>query len=416
MFKTVEVAVFVTRAIRAMMLAAIAIGIPATSKAIEREIAWTEDYESAIQRAASTNSVILLHFYGDYCPPCKLLDKKTFHDPALVSSMNEHLVTIKVNADRRRDLARTYQVTRWPTDVYLFPNGDEIYRGVSNADPSVYCKTIERVCLRHRDWTVERNATAKAKERRQDRELAAHTPQIRQEPQLNSGSSGRAVRTHDASWANSGVQPQPVHSNSRVVENPYIVDRPIVVPPATLVDRVASTDGASLAAPIVNLVPSNEIAKQEQSQSPRPNQSAASQPVYAESIGMGGFCPVTLNESLSQPNMKAWVEGRKSCAVRHRGRIYYCASERSRQTLLNDPDRYTPCLSGFDIVQLCKEGELRDGKCEFGFFQEGTNRIFLFKNKANYDAFAQDSVYYSRLLENSEPERVANESSGTQIR
>lgn len=448
MFKHVEVAGFFVRAFAVMiLLITIAVATPVKSAPIEREIAWTEDYESAIQRAASTNSVILLHFYGDYCPPCKLLDKKTFHDPALVSSMNEHLVTIKVNADRRRDLAQKFQVTRWPTDVYLFPNGDEIYRGVSNADPAVYCKTIERVALRHRDWTVERNSIAKAKEKRQDRALAAHTPQIQQMPQVHSGSAGRPVRTQDASWGKSEGQTQSaqpaghllVHTNSRVIENPFMADPPVMVPTRTQPHAAPIVNATRTAPPTstVEATPKTIIATHVPGQhtnappemSPQQShanvgtasQVATSQPIeqqhiYAETIGLGGFCPVTLIESLSQPNAKGWVEGKKSFAVRHRGRVYYCASENARQTLLSDPDRYTPCLSGFDIVQFCKDGVLRDGKCEFGCIQEGKNRIFLFDNKANYDTFAQNSAHYSNLLDSSEPERIANESNGTQIR
>ncbi len=457
---------------------------------IEREIAWTEDYESAMQRAAATNSVILLHFYGDYCPPCKLLDKKTFHDPALVSTINENLVPVKINADRRRELAQKYQVTRWPTDIYLFSNGDEIYRGVSNADPAVYCKTIERVALRHRDWTAERNSTAKAKERRQDRALAANTPQIQQAQQAqqwNSGTSGRSVRTQNATWANTpeptqdvAISERPiVRSTSRVINNPYLNDQPLVVPPAVAPDKPtlpssnaapnyassqtyspslnATVNPPTQAAPIVNtapsrstppprvetqtpvtlhnappipkleaqfasapqqssLRPSSNVAEPKQDELSKPSPTAANQHVVAETIGLGGFCPVTLIESLGQPNAKGWVEGKKSCAVRHRGRIYYCASERARQTLIRDPDRYTPCLSGFDIVQFCKEGVLRDGKCEYGCIQEGTQRVFLFENKENYDAFARNSLHYSRLLESAEPERIANELNGNQIR
>ncbi len=493
MFKHLKVTDFFARAIVALIVLTV-FGARTQSRGatIEREIAWTEDYESAMQRAASTNSVVLLHFYGDYCPPCKLLDKKTFHDPALVSTINENLVPIKINADRRRDLAKKYAVTRWPTDVYLYSNGDEIYRGVSNADPAVYCKTIERVALRHRDWTVERNSTAKAKERRQDRALAAHTPQIQQENAIQSGNSGRAVRTQNAGWTNGLEPPQDaaplerpiVRSTSRVINNPYLAEQPLVVPPSVRIDKTAqafvpqvqtppieASNPPTNAAPIVNMPTAKPVApspietpnptafrsapaiaqatvtrtepttsKQLEAQfvsapfesSLRPSNAAAEtkprepspqsapavqhQLVYAETIGLGGFCPVTLIESLSQPNVKGWVEGKKSCAVRHRGRVYFCASEHARQTLLNDPDLYTPCLSGFDIVQFCKEGVLRDGKCEYGCIQEGTNRVFLFENKANYDAFSQNSLYYSRLLDKSEPERVANELNGSQIR
>jgi len=441
-----------------IVLLAIAFFAQGLANASEREISWTDDYEGAMQRAASANSVVLLHFYGDNCPPCKLLDKKTFHDPALVSTINEHLVAVKINANRRDDLAHKYKVTRWPTDVYLFSNGDEIYRGVSNTDPAVYCKTIERVALRHRDWSVERNAIAKAKEKRQDKVLAARTPQRQTQPSSYAGNTGHPVKTQATSWTNAH-SPTSSHSfpessassapaNVRVIENPYIAQQPLIVPPApdnlntndlAPIVRAEQTPPSSFSAPqpsqtismpqVVPNVASKSVVAQPISTLRASNQ--ASTPativvpqnglnsplrVYAETVGMEGYCPVTLIESLGKPDSIGWVPGRQSYAVRHRGRIYYCATERDRQLLLSDPDRYTPALSGFDIVHFCKNAKLEDGKCEFGCIQEGTNRIFLFESKANYDEFTQDSKYYSGLIENAGPERVATELNGTQTR
>ena len=445
MLKKLYVADLMLRTIETLfVLTALAIFAPTFGNAIEREIAWTEDYEAAVQRAATTNSIVLLHFYGDNCPPCKLLDKKTFHDPALVSKMNENLVPIKINADRRRDLAQKFQVTRWPTDVYLFPNGDEIYRGVSNADPAVYCKTIERIALRHRDWTVERNSISRAKEKRQDRALAAHTPQIQSVQPTYSGNAGHSVRTQTAAWTNRPGMPQPNDSlaaaslpGSRVIHNPYITEEGVVVPPSPSYQNTnsrspkVSEDHPSVSSVQSLLVPgSNPNAKHvvalpistQRNTDPVPNgEMPQSEPisaippqhVYAETVGLGGYCPVSLIEALDQPNANGWIKGKNSFAVRHRGRVYYCVSERARQTLLSDPDRYTPCLSGFDIVHLCKVGGLHDGMCEFGCIQEGTNRVFLFESKANYDEFTKNSVYYSRLLENAGSERIANEMNGT---
>ena len=469
--------------------------------AAERDISWTEDYEAAVQRAAAADSVLLLHFYGDHCPPCKLLDKKTFQDPALVAKMNDSLVPVKINADRRRDLALKYNVTRWPTDVYLFPNGEEIYRGISNQDPAVYCKTISRVSLRHRDWTLERNSIARANEKRQDRALAANTPQIQSERTAYSGSAGHSVRTHSAAWANPAGLPQshsqnqqlpvaaPIVPRQRIIENPYYSKQPIVVPPAPGLLPAPSQptvpESAQRPAPILQspVAPSpspspptpsaqNQFAQNPSVQAPigqsnvppvpqqlppatpsaipsampppaaEPQHSPATrtaattpaQPVssqrsvtpseptdepkqiYAETIGLEGFCPVTLIESMSVPNANGWVAGNASFAVRHRGRIYHCASERARRTLLSAPDQYTPCLSSFDLIHFVKAGTLIDGKNEFGCVQEGTNRIFLFATKENGEEFKRNSDYYSRLIDGASTERVANESTGTQIR
>ena len=442
MLKFFFIAGFKLQAIETLLFfTALAIVNPTSGYAIQREIAWTEDYEAAVQRAATTNSIVLLHFYGDYCPPCKLLDRKTFQDPALVSKMNDSLVPIKINADRRRDLAQKFQVTRWPTDIYLFPTGDEIYRGVSNADPSVYCKTIERIALRHRDWTVERNSIARAKEKRQDRALAAQPPQIQSVPPSYAGNAGHSVQTQSAAWKNRSGMPQNSDSQAaallsglRVIHNPYITEEGVIVPPSPSdqntnplsprvrdVQPTARSNQPSLA-PGSNLTAKHAVAQPiitQRHSDPlpnstlQPNSNVSPHPVYAETVGLGGYCPVSLIEALDQPNANGWIKGKNSCAVRHRGRIYHCANERARQTLLSNPDRYTPCLSGFDIVHLCKVGELHDGICEFGCIEEGTNRVFLFESKVNYEEFTKNTVYYSHLLDNAGPERVANELNGT---
>ena len=363
----------------------------------EREIGWTEDYDAAVQRAASSNRVILLHFYGDYCPPCKLLDKKTFHDPALVSAINENVVPVKINADRRRDLATKYNVNRWPTDVYLFPNGDEVYRGISDQDPAVYTKKIHRIALRHRDWTVEREAMAKSAQRHQDKALAANTPQIETVKPVHSGTEGHSVKSQTAAWTASQTPSQPVPTvqqsaptNHRVIDNPFAAQQ--VVAKSVGTQRESSIE------------------------SPPPSPPIAETHIIAETIGLDGYCPVMLIQSIGHPGQSVWVVGSPKYAVRHRGRIYYCASDQARKTLLSDPDRYAPCLSGFDLVHFFKTGLLVDGKCEFGCIQSDTSRVFLFSNVANYLEFERDNELYSRLLDRVTPERVAVRSSETQMR
>ena len=480
--------------------------------ATEREIAWTEDYDGAVHRAAASNSILLLHFYGDYCPPCKLLDKKTFKDPTLVSAINSTVIPVKINADRRRDLAEKYNVNRWPTDVYLFPNGDELYRGVSDQDPSVYTQKIKRLALRHRDWTLEREAIAKTTQRRQDKELAAHTPQIQSEKPVYAGSSGAPVKSQAASWQNptglnTQVSPyseparpgvpawspqaqnvagvsndgsatnamtaraapivhsqapppselpvaQPVTKPQRVIDNPFVAKQPLVVPahPASapqarpddqagpeqlaqepIVPSVARETSAAVEAnrsiPARSTSGSLTLSKLSEMQMNRDSArqtppslnastSRATEPtlIVADSIGLEGHCPVELIESLAVGSSPSWVSGSPAYAVRHRGRIYHCSSERARQKLLSAPDRFTPCLSCFDLVCFFESGDLVDGKCEFGCIQPNTNRVFLFATKENLQAFDRDNQRYGQLIDDMSPERVASRTDETRIR
>jgi thiol-disulfide isomerase/thioredoxin/YHS domain-containing protein len=351
----------------------------------EQEIAWTEDYEAAVRRAASANCVLLLHFYGDYCPPCKLLDKKTFHDPSLVAAINENVVAVKINAEKRKDLATKYNVNRWPTDVYLYSNGDELYRGVSDQDPTVYTKKIQRIALHHRDWSLERESIAENTQRGKVSAIVASAPQTQPEKTGHANTTFQPTKSQSASSTNN-LDPQRITQSAlppaahtaplkqpRVIDNPYLAKQPLEVPAAPL-------------------------------------------HVLAETVGLGGYCPVTLVESVGRSSDAVWVRGSASFAVRHRGRVYHCASEQARQTLLEEPDRYTPCLSGFDLVHFFKTGLLIDGKCEFGCIQPNSNKVYLFADVANYHEFERDNERFSRLLDGVTPERVEGRSSETQYR
>ncbi len=383
-------------------------------------IAWTEDFESAVQRANATNKPLLLHFYGDYCPPCKLLDKKTFHDPKLISAINTGFVAVKINADKRPDLKDHYQITRWPTDLYVLPNGDELFRTISPQDPAVYTQIVERNALRHRDWTVEQNALAKAREREQDRKLASRGPQG--DPSRSkgtSGSEGRSVTTHSAQFAPAAPKeiaqtppalPSDTRSTNgqRVIENPYIaqaevVARPNLRNPVVVYPADNATPNTSLVANNNPSITNNHSANNTQPNTP-PRTVTGVPPNLSPkvSLAMSGYCPVQLRKR------NDWIEGSPSYAVRHRGRIYYCFDEASRQTLLKDPDLYTPALSGYDIVHFAKTGELVEGKCEFGCNQESTNRFFFFVNEENLDQFERDCNSYSQLIDSQQRERVAD--------
>ncbi|MFM7975079.1 MAG: thioredoxin family protein, partial [Pirellula sp.] len=109
------------------------------------EIAWSEDLTGTMELAQRTGKPVLIHFYGDHCPPCRMLEKKAFKDPQLIAAIGEHVLAVRINAERDTKMAARFRVNRWPTDVYLHPNGEEIYRNISAQDPSAYERTVMKV-------------------------------------------------------------------------------------------------------------------------------------------------------------------------------------------------------------------------------------------------------------------------------
>lgn len=417
-----------------------ATSLPAFSQPNTEEIQWIDDFPTAIRYATSNNLPMMLHFYGDNCPPCRLLEKKAFRDPHLIGKINGQLVAVRINGEKQKELRDRYQVTRWPTDVYLLPNGEEVYRTVSPQDPKVYGQMVDRVALRHRDWKAGEVAAAEGNEQRlanrtstqiaMDRRPApTHSmassgnhpvlttaPNASETSQTNKPTAGfqQPALVAQQPTASPTVMPQPVApQNQKVIANPYLAGGPITVPPAVPA-AIATPSPPSQPAQSSPAGPDAKVAGV-----PATTIANRSTSAVEPSVGLDGFCPVSLYHGAksTDPNRTVWSEGSPKFAVKHRGRIYLCASEAYRQEFLRAPDLYAPCLSCYDLIHYIKTQELVDGKCEFGCFQANTGRVFLFVSQEHCDEFRRNESYYSQLIQNgSGPERVAEQPAALPVR
>ncbi len=81
------------------------------------------DFQKAMAAARENNIPVLLHFYTDWCGPCRRMDQTVFSSPQLEPQMGGKIVLLKVNGDQAADLARNYGVDSYPTDVFIDANG-----------------------------------------------------------------------------------------------------------------------------------------------------------------------------------------------------------------------------------------------------------------------------------------------------
>jgi thioredoxin 1 len=73
---------------------------------------------------------VLVDFYADWCGPCKMVS------PAIQKLAGEYkgrILTVKIDTDRKQDLARQYDITGIPT-IMLFHKGRVLMR-LSGAYP-----------------------------------------------------------------------------------------------------------------------------------------------------------------------------------------------------------------------------------------------------------------------------------------
>ncbi len=64
----------------------------------KKEINWVT-MEEAIELQKTTPKKIMMDAYTNWCGPCKMLDKNTFHNQDVVNYVNKHFYAVKFNAE-----------------------------------------------------------------------------------------------------------------------------------------------------------------------------------------------------------------------------------------------------------------------------------------------------------------------------
>jgi thioredoxin len=84
-------------------------------------------FETLVQES---DKPVLVDFYADWCGPCKQVSPVVAR---LASEFKDRIVTVKINTDRRPELASKWQITGIPT-IVLVHRGQTLMR-LSGAYP-----------------------------------------------------------------------------------------------------------------------------------------------------------------------------------------------------------------------------------------------------------------------------------------
>lgn len=61
-------------------------------------------FEEAVEKSKTEKRKIFIDVYTDWCGWCKVMDKKTFNEPAVARLLNEKFYPVKFNAEQREDV------------------------------------------------------------------------------------------------------------------------------------------------------------------------------------------------------------------------------------------------------------------------------------------------------------------------
>lgn len=81
-------------------------------------------------RAKSENKILMVDVFTDWCKWCVELDNKVYSNPEVYNFANAHQVNYKIDAEKGEgiDFAKKYNVTVYPTILFLDGNGNEVDR------------------------------------------------------------------------------------------------------------------------------------------------------------------------------------------------------------------------------------------------------------------------------------------------
>jgi thiol:disulfide interchange protein len=86
--------------------------------------------EEIMADAVLKDKTVFLDFYATWCGPCKWMDDNVFNQNDIASKLNQNFVSYKVDAEDFEGVntALKYNVTAYPTYIFLTPEGEIIHR------------------------------------------------------------------------------------------------------------------------------------------------------------------------------------------------------------------------------------------------------------------------------------------------
>lgn len=299
-------------------------------------IGWNTDFQKAIEKAASEQKLVLLHFYGNHCPPCKKMDKDVFSRADVADAISNGFVAVKVDTQQNAALTQQFRIESIPADIVATPDGKIIERRIGGIHVDGFLSFLDK----HRIAPKPQQMSAKSTE--------------------SSGFSS----TYRNNFAVGFQDIEMPLAQGVYVSQPNMNEANTLSPASFL-----ASDNA-VPAPVVfeNKADRNSV-----------------EPTILGLV-FEGYCPVELAEN------GRWLQGDFRIAAVEKNAVFLFYSEAAREKFKKSPVKYIPAESGCDIVEKADKGKTTLGLRKFGV--QYKEKTYLFTTKENQQVFLDNPAKY----------------------
>lgn len=121
------------------------LGIASAPVAHAEDLFIEGDLAAAQKEAQASSKLVMIDFKAEWCGPCKMLDRTTWKDENVISSVKSKAVAVKVDVDDNRELASKYSIRSLPTVIFTDGDGNEISRFIGYRDAEGFLKEFSKL-------------------------------------------------------------------------------------------------------------------------------------------------------------------------------------------------------------------------------------------------------------------------------
>lgn len=417
---------------------------------------WETDLPTAQKLARESNRLVLIHFGGPWCGPCRMLEQNVFSQPGFGSELTADYVAVKVDPHAEPAVKREYGITQVPTDAIATPTGQLIYRIPSPATAPDYVNTMLRIAATTRPQQqagppqaalaaasapqTPREASYGAQQppalpaddryadyynRHQGVQQEAYQPSVQNQAATAPQPGQQSAQAAAQSSAARPVEQSPPQDRYANRYGDRYADRSSDPLAAGRQDRYAPAQPPQAAGPTENQTyarqdasspdaapaerqaiqqqpaaqqrqgEQQQLAEQQRQTDQQAADTAADAGASLESRIPPGSPPLALDGycSVTLQEKREWQIGDPKWGAIHRGMLYLFVDQADQQKFLANPDQFSPMFRGHDPVLALDQNKAVLGRREYGVFCDG--RVYLFASEATRNHFERNTRRYS---------------------